>query len=179
MSRFLTSAFLCLLLTGCASHAQAPSRGGGHVAALPPYVVKVAQSARLRTPGRPLQCVPYAREVSGIALRGDAWTWWQQAEGRYQRHRRPDVGSVLVLRRTQRLNGGHLAVVTEVLDERTILVSHANWLNRGRIHENIPVRDVSERNDWSLVRVWYLPGRTLGQRSYPAHGFIQPRQPSA
>ena len=29
-----------------------------------------------------LQCVPYARQVSGIQIYGDAWTWWDQAEGR-------------------------------------------------------------------------------------------------
>ncbi len=26
-------------------------------------------------------CVPYARAVSGISLRGNAWTWWQGAKG--------------------------------------------------------------------------------------------------
>ena len=32
-----------------------------------------------------LSCVPYARARSGIALRGDAWQWWEAAEGRYAR----------------------------------------------------------------------------------------------
>ena len=32
-----------------------------------------------------LQCVPYARQVSGIRIFGDAHTWWGQAEGRYAR----------------------------------------------------------------------------------------------
>ena len=32
---------------------------------------------------KPLQCVPYAREHSGIKLFGDAYTWWDQAEGKY------------------------------------------------------------------------------------------------
>jgi hypothetical protein len=32
-----------------------------------------------------LQCVPYARQVSGIQLYGDAHTWWDQAAGRYDR----------------------------------------------------------------------------------------------
>ena len=30
------------------------------------------------------QCVPFARAASGIQIYGDAWTWWDQAEGRYQ-----------------------------------------------------------------------------------------------
>jgi hypothetical protein len=32
-----------------------------------------------------LQCVPYARAQSGIEIRGNAGTWWAQAEGRYAR----------------------------------------------------------------------------------------------
>lgn len=33
--------------------------------------------------GKPyLQCVPYARQISGIQIYGDAWTWWGQAEGK-------------------------------------------------------------------------------------------------
>ena len=32
-----------------------------------------------------LSCVPYARARSGLALRGDAWQWWEAAEGRYAR----------------------------------------------------------------------------------------------
>ena len=30
-----------------------------------------------------LQCVPYARQVSGVQIYGDARTWWDQAQGRY------------------------------------------------------------------------------------------------
>jgi len=40
---------------------------------------------------------------SGIALRGDAWTWWDAAAGRYERGHAPRSGSVLVLSRTSRL----------------------------------------------------------------------------
>lgn len=124
----------------------------------------------------PLQCVPYARNISGVSIRGDAWTWWQSAEGHYRRNNHPAVGSVLVLERTNRLRYGHVAVVSRILSDREILVDHANWLNRGQIHKHLPVRDVSSNNDWSVVRVWYTPGNTLGTRSYPAHGFIHPLQ---
>jgi hypothetical protein len=36
-----------------------------------------------------LQCVPYARQASGIQLFGDARTWWDQAAGRYSRGHAP------------------------------------------------------------------------------------------
>lgn len=126
------------------------------------------------TPARPLQCVPYARELSGIALRGDAWTWWGKAEGRYTRGSAPRVGAVLVLSKTRRLRLGHLAVVAEVRSSREIVVHQANWLNGGQVHRYTPVRDVSRNNDWSEVRVWYTPGRQFGARSYQAYGFIYP-----
>ena len=32
-----------------------------------------------------LQCVPYARTVSGVDLYGDALNWWDQADGRFKR----------------------------------------------------------------------------------------------
>lgn len=132
--------------------------------------------ARIIAPPVPLECVPYAREVSKVAIKGDAWVWWRAAKGRYRRDRTPGVGSVLVLKRSARLRRGHIAVVSRVLNRREILVDHANWLNRGQIHKNARVRDVSAGNDWSTVRIWYTPGNTLGKRTYPAHGFIHPER---
>jgi len=113
---------------------------------------------------RPLQCVPYARELSGIRLRGDAWTWWAKADGHYAKGNTPQPGAVMVLSKTRRLRLGHLAVVVEVRNSREIIVHQANWLNNGRIHRYTPVRDVSPNNDWSVVRVWYTPGRVYGSR---------------
>lgn len=133
---------------------------------------------RIVTPQRRLQCVPYARQLSHLEIRGDAWTWWDQAKGRYQRGQRPAVGSVLVLRRKGR-SRGHLAVVTQVVSDREIVASHANWLNRGQIHVDTPIRDVSPKNDWSAVRVWYTPGKVLGKSVYPAYGFIYPAMHTA
>ncbi|WP_340115614.1 CHAP domain-containing protein [Pelagibius sp. 7325] len=124
---------------------------------------------------RPLQCVPYARELSGIALRGDAWTWWKKADGLYAKGKTPRPGAVLVLSKTRRLTLGHLAFVAEVVDSRNIVVHQANWLNGGRIHRYTPVRDVSEKNDWSAVRVWYTPGNQMGSRTYAVYGFIYPK----
>ncbi len=133
-----------------------------------------ASDAKIVQPASALQCVPYARELSDIQIRGDAWTWWRQAEGRYAKNTIPRVGSVLVLSKSHKISGGHLAVVTDILSHREVVVSHANWLNRGRIHLNTPVYDISPGNDWSLVRVWYTPGDTYGAGHYPAHGFIHP-----
>ena len=133
---------------------------------------------RIVTPNRRLQCVPYARQLADVQLRGNAWTWWGQAKGSYQRGKVPAVGSVLVLKRTGR-SRGHLAVVTQVISDREVIASHANWLNRGRIHLDTPIRDVSRNNDWSAVRVWYTPGNILGKSTYPAYGFIYPSRQSA
>jgi len=121
----------------------------------------------------PIECVAYARGVSGIEIRGDAWTWWDQAKGRYRRGAAPAPGAVMVFKR---YNGspGHVAVVTRVVGERLIVVDHADWLNDGRIHKDIPVADVSERGDWSAVRVWYIPGRQWGVRAYQTYGFVYP-----
>jgi hypothetical protein len=44
-----------------------------------------------------LQCVPFARQMSGIEIRGNAETWWYQAEGRYERGQTPREGSVLAM----------------------------------------------------------------------------------
>lgn len=129
---------------------------------------------RIVTPSRRLQCVPYAREQSGIGIRGDAWTWWQKASGRYERSARPVVGSVIVFSRTSRNRYGHLAVVTQIVNDREIIARHANWLNKGRIHLDTPIRDVSRDNDWSAVRVWYTPGNVFGTHDYPVSGFIVP-----
>ena len=127
-------------------------------------------------PDGPMQCVPYARSVSGIDIRGDAWTWWPGAEGRYQRGPLPRPGAVLVFKRTNRLPRGHVAVVARVVNRREILVTHANWgstaATRGKIARDVPVIDVSPENNWSEVRVWN--GNGAFGKVYPAHGFIYP-----
>ena len=126
----------------------------------------------------PISCVPYARARSGIHLQGDAWTWWDAAAGRYERGRAPQPGSVLVLARTGRMREGHVAVVARVVHGREILVDHANWASgaaKGRIATGQRVVDVSPRNDWSQVRVWYPRINAFGVTTYPARGFVHPR----
>lgn len=121
-----------------------------------------------------LECVPFAREASGIDIRGNANRWWNLAEGKYSRSRRPQEGAVFVMRGYRTARRGHVAVVRQVLDPRTIVVDHANWGNDGRIYLSAPMRDESAKNDWTKVRVWYTPTNQWGRRLYRAKGFILP-----
>lgn len=133
--------------------------------------------AEVITPDKRLQCVPYARQLSNIQIRGNAWTWWGKAEGHYERSKAPKPGSVLVLKRKRNTESlGHVAYVEEIIDNRVIVVSHANWLNKGRLHNHTPVLDVSEQNDWSEVRFWHTPGGHFGGHVYRPYGFILPHQ---
>ena len=120
-----------------------------------------------------LECAPYAREVSGLQLYGAAYSWWDQAAGRYARGAQPVPGGVLVFRRGSSLDSGHVSVVERVVSAREITVTQANWVHR-RITRNEPVLDVSPGNDWSTVRVWWAPTGTLGNTIYPTYGFIAP-----
>lgn len=124
-----------------------------------------------------ISCVPFARELSGISLAGDAHAWWAAASGRYDRASAPAPGAVLVFQRTRSLPQGHVAVVLRQIGPREVLVTHANWGTgsaKGRVAHNQRVVDVSRNNDWSSVRVWHPPTGTLGMTVYPAYGFILP-----
>ena len=129
----------------------------------------------IEAPPGGLQCVPYARMVSGIGLRGDAWTWWEKASGTYARGNYPEPGAVLAFPGVERMPLGHVAVVTHVLGPRKILIDHANWPTateqHGAISREILVVDVSAANDWTEVRVQFGSGGPLGG-AYLAHGFI-------
>lgn len=124
-----------------------------------------------------LQCVPYARQVSGIRIYGDAHTWWEQARGRYARGAEPKVGSVMAFRPHGNSRLGHVAAVSRIVDERTVLIKHANWSEPGRIENDVRAVDVSSEGDWSQVRVWYAPARSLGGTRWPLRGFIYNEPP--
>lgn len=123
-----------------------------------------------------LQCAPYARQVSGIQLFGNANTWWNQAEGHYDRGHQPRIGAVLAFSSSRAMPVGHVAMVSKVVGDREVLLTHANWSYRGGIERNVRAIDVSPNNDWTDVRVWYGPIGDLGLRSNPASGFIYPEQ---
>jgi len=122
------------------------------------------------------ECVPFARAASGIQLYGDAWTWWDQAEGRYRRGYEPRVGAVIVFARSARLPLGHVAVISRVVTSRVVMVTHANWSRidgeRGHAEQDVTLTDMSPGGDWSAVRVWYRDMDGLGSTTYPVYGFI-------
>lgn len=155
----LVGFFMLVFLAGCSSVQNSTMEATSHY-----YPIR-----------EPIQCVPYARDVSGIEIRGDAHTWWNQARGRYSQGPTPAIGAVLVLSKTQRMQHGHVAVVKEIIDSRHIAVEHSNWGNDSRtrsvIYTKMPVKDVSQNNDWSRVRFWHYPSKTYG-RVYPVSGFI-------
>ena len=127
-------------------------------------------------PGSYWECVTFARMFSGIQIFGDAWTWWSQAIGKYTTGSAPQAGSVLVFKRSGVMHDGHVAVVSRVLTDRIIQVTHANWSiidgGRGKVEKDVTVVDVSAKGDWSQVKVWYDPVRDLGNTVYPTYGFI-------
>jgi surface antigen len=128
--------------------------------------------ARVSNSRARLQCVPFARRESGVEIYGNANTWWQQASGRYETAQEPNEGAVMVLEGYATTRRGHVAVVREVVSPRLIIVDHANWLNGGEITRDVPIMDVSEAGDWSEVKVWHVPGRHWGGRTYQVQGFI-------
>ncbi|EPR16115.1 hypothetical protein M527_22335 [Sphingobium indicum IP26] len=134
----------------------------------------LALGALITTPAAAgvLQCAPFARQVSGIELYGNANSWWSQAEGRYERGHEPRVGAVLAFSASRSMPVGHVAMVSKVVSEREVLLTHANWSYRGGIERNVRAIDVSPNNDWTDVRVWYGPIGDLGLRPNPAKGFI-------
>lgn len=159
-------------LTACASTpAQISGAGVGEaVIAAPPN--EFGDMPRVVDYAANLQCVPFARRASGIAIYGDANTWWRQAAGRYPRSHSPAPGSVLVVRGFNTSARGHVAVIRRIESDRVIVVDHANWLNGGEISVGVPVLDVSANNDWSEIRVWHIPGAHWGGRVYQVEGFI-------
>lgn len=119
-----------------------------------------------------LQCAPYARERSGIPLYGNAATWWGQAQGVYTRGDAPKTGAILVFKATSATPYGHVAVVDRIVDDRRVMLDHANWSRPGMIERGVLAEDVSAAGDWSEVRVWYAPTKSLGLRASAAFGFI-------
>lgn len=129
-------------------------------------------TAYVANPRARSQCVPFARQESGVEIYGDASTWWQQAKNHFVTDNSPHERAVMVLRGYANANRGHVAVIKEIVSERLIIVDHANWLNRGEITRDVPVRDVSPNGDWTQVQVWNVTGQHWGGRVYNVQGFI-------
>src|SRR5688572_31938477 len=163
-----------LLLAGCVTPPKPAPEAVSVPVPPPPQQPTTTPLAFLQTyrvsPGIGTQCVPYARSRSGIKIFGDAYTWWNSAEGQYARGNLPLVGSVLVLSKTKRLRRGHVGVVTAIVSEREIRLDHANW-QPDAIITNMAVMDVSAANDWTQLRFWNKDTRKWGA-VYPASGFV-------
>jgi len=126
--------------------------------------------------GGGLQCVTFARAASGIELKGNAVNWWDAAAGVYARGSAPEVGAVLNFRANGRMRLGHVAVVQQIVSSREIEIDHANWAwaGKGNISRGVAVIDVSDRNDWTAVRVSLGHGEEYGS-IYGTYGFIYDR----
>ena len=160
--RLALAAALAFAVAGCATESNTVvSSDNGQVGAI-------------KKPPTPLQCVPYARQVSGIPIYGDAYTWWEKAAGKFERRTAPKLGAVMVFTGYAGPSRAHLAVVRNLVSAREIKIDHANWLDDGQIYIDDPVIDVSSANDWSLVRVWNIRAGVWGGRTYPVQGFIGP-----
>lgn len=144
--------------------AEAPSRSGS-------IALAVAEAKAMRAAGKRVWCVPFARTATGVDIRGNAETWWAAAAGRYDRGAEPQVGAVMVFAGSRKMPMGHVAVVADIVSERTIRIDHANW-KRNQISLGMVVHDVSDAGDWSAVRVEGDPG-VVG-RVNPVAGFIYP-----
>jgi surface antigen len=124
------------------------------------------------------QCVTFARAYTGMQIFGDAWTWWQQAtkSDTFETGQTPKPGAVLVFRPQGKIGRGHVSVVSQIITDRLIQITHANWSpidgRRGQVEENVSVVDVSEAGDWSAVKVWYAPLEAMGTTVYTTYGFI-------
>ena len=131
------------------------------------YAVAVAK--KMRAKRQRVWCVPFARNASGVEIRGNARTWWSKANGAYERGHTPKVGAVMAFSSSRKIPLGHVAVVSAVDSPRQIRIDHANW-KRNQVSLNMVVMDVSPKNDWSQVRVMSQPN-ALGS-VYPVSGFI-------
>jgi hypothetical protein len=140
----------------------------------PPHLPAVAAlpAPSVEKPLHRLFCVEYARMRSGLAVFGDARHWWERARNLYARLSHPVEEAVMVFSGSKRLKRGHVAVVTNIVGPRRIIVDQANWQNHGEIDHATPVLDVSPDNDWSQVRVWDMRSQAFGAHVYAISGFI-------
>jgi surface antigen len=164
ITKLAAIALLALSLEGCGSTVMNYDEN--------PMPHEYGRTVTKDTNNKPLQCVPYARAHSDVKLYGDAYTWWDKAEGKYPREAAPELGAVMVLNNYAGPDRAHVAVVSKLVSAREIRVDHANWLDDGSIYVNDPVEDVSQANDWSLVRVFNLKTDAWGGKVYPVQGFI-------
>ena len=97
--------FLCVALLMTAACARGPSeiQTIGQAGINPDLHAMAIREVRvLQSKGQRVWCVPFARNASGVQIRGNANTWWAQANGLYERGKEPVVGSVMAFKGTSR-----------------------------------------------------------------------------
>ncbi len=166
--RLAAAAAFSAMLAGCSSMPDDLASDGASS--------RGRDSATMTMLDKPIQCVPFARAHSGIDIRGDAYTWWDQARAaHYPTSSNPSTGAVMVLAGYSTPEHAHVAVVRRIVSSREIRIDHANWLNNGAIFMDDPVADVSPDNDWTRVLVWNVQTHAWGTHTYNVTGFIEPK----
>jgi len=130
-----------------------------------------------------VNCVQFVKKASAVSLHGNAYQWWDSADGTYARGNQPQSGAVMVFSKSRHLPFGHVALVQKLIDDHTVLIDHANWSriagHKGHVERSVRVVDVSRNNDWSQVRVWYAGLADVGNTVYNLRGFVYPNTPPA
>ncbi len=80
----------------------------------------------------------------------------------------------MVMKSSGAMPMGHVAIVSHIVSDREVLLTHANWQGDGTVETNVRAIDVSPEGNWSQVRVWYAPVHAMGLRVVPTYGFILP-----
>src|SRR3546814_15771208 len=117
-----------------------------------------------------LQCVPYARTVSGVRIYGDALTWWDQAENHYKRGHAPRRGAVLAFRPVGPMVLGHVPVVHRVLADRRVLIRPDHWSAPGAHAEELLSAAASGEGQRRAGPCCDRPPTTLGRRRNATFG---------
>src|SRR3546814_19672006 len=97
------------------------------------------------------QCVTYARKISGIDIHGNANTWWGKAKGHYERGHEPREGAVLAFASHGKMRLGHVAMVSKIVSDREVLLTHAHWSRPRRVAPDLPAVAVSPAEDRKRV----------------------------
>jgi len=126
------------------------------------------------------ECVAFVADNGwGSLANNDAKDWWAAAQvnNEYQSGSLPRVGAVMVIDAwgdSGASKYGHVAIVKEIIDDKTILIDHANFDSADTVSLDRMVYDVSASpSHWQNIKIqWndYNPGGT----TYPVLGFIYP-----
>ena len=117
-----------------------------------------------------LECVPFARALSGVSLRGDAADWWWRADGRYARGRVPQNGAVI--------GESEVSLRKRLVDQRRIqkardgkflhrVARHRQYSPASREHRSIHV--AIERREKRELSICERDAHGISAERYVAH----------